>query len=501
MRALKGLLEIEVGIPNFQLSASNRYVIKVDESIKLLRPYIVSLVATRKQHLTDEEIRELITMQEDLHNGIGRHRKKASIGMHDLDKIQFPLSYASVDESFSFVPLDKEDNYTIEQILDKLDTGLEYGYIVKDRERYPIVVDSNNTVLSFPPIVNSNATKISTDVKSIVVEITANNKRTAQDTIAIIAMNLFDAGFKIQPVTIYDSVTGNKELTPFMEPKTVQVDSNYINQVIGLNLDTQEISFCLQKSRLGIAHGGAENGGIICIVPRYRTDIFHQIDIVEEVAIGYGIFNLQPTVPWSKASGERSDLTWLFNAVREILTGLGMLEILSLSLISKKVEYELTGLKDNIKQTISVDETKSAEYEVLRESLVPSLLHTLSHNIHEVYPQKLFEIGKVFGLSDCMNEHWNIGVVIAHNLASYTEAKSVMQKLLNECFGPKYADTISTPTTQNEMYIHGRCANILSNEKNIGVIGEITPLALEHFKLRVPVVAFELNILSILGKH
>ncbi|HKI07676.1 MAG TPA: phenylalanine--tRNA ligase subunit beta, partial [Nitrososphaeraceae archaeon] len=407
VRALKGLLEIEVGIPNFQLSASNRYVIKVDESIKLLRPYIVSLVATRKQHLTDEEIRELITMQEDLHNGIGRHRKKASIGMHDLDKIQFPLSYTSVDKSFSFVPLDKEDNYTIEQILDKLDTGLEYGYIVKDRERYPIVVDSNNTVLSFPPIVNSNATKISTDVKSIVVEITANNKRTAQDTIAIIAMNLFDAGFKIQPVTIYDSITGNKELTPFMEPKTVQVDSNYINQVLGLNLDTQEISFCLQKSRLGIAHGRAENGGIICIVPRYRTDIFHQIDIVEEVAIGYGIFNLQPTVPWSKASGERSDLTWLFNAVREILTGLGMLEILSLSLVSKKVQYELTGLKDNIKQTISVNETKSAEYEVLRESLVPSLLHTLSHNIHEVYPQKLFEIGKVFGLSDCMNEHWN----------------------------------------------------------------------------------------------
>jgi phenylalanyl-tRNA synthetase beta chain len=216
------------------------------------------------------------------------------------------------------------------------------------------------------------------------------------------------------------------------------------------------------------------------------------------VAIGYGVFNLQPTLPWSKASGEKSDLTWLFNAAREILTGLGMLEILSFSLTGKKVEYELMGLKDNIKQAISVDGTKSAEYEVLRESLVPSLLHTLSHNIHEVYPQKLFEVGKVFGLSERMKEHWNIGIVIAHNLASYTEAKSVMQELLNECLGPTYANTISTPTSHNDMYILGRCANILSNEKNIGVIGEITPLALENFKLRVPVVAFELNMSSVL---
>jgi phenylalanyl-tRNA synthetase beta chain len=501
VRALKGLLEIEVGLPNFELTKSNRYVIKVDESIKRLRPYIVSLVATRKQHLADEEIRDLIGMQEDLHNGIGRRRKKASIGMHDLDKISFPLSYTSVDKNFSFAPLGKEENYTIVQILEELETGLEYGHIVKDKERYPIIVDSNNTVLSFPPIVNSNATKISTDVKNIFVEITANNKRTAQDTIAIIAMNLFDAGFNIQPVIIYDSITENKELTPLMEPTAIQVDPNYINQVIGLNLNTKEITSCILKSRLGIVHNSAENGRIMCTVPKYRTDIFHQIDIVEEAVVGYGVFNLQPTLPWSKTPGKKSDLTLLFNAVREILTGLGLLEVLSFSLIGKKVEYELVGLKDNIKQAIIVEGTKSTEYEVLRESLIPSLLYTLSHNIHEVYPQKIFEIGKVFALTGFTKEHWNIGAAIAHNLATYTEAKSVLQELLNECFGAQQTTTIFTPATHNEMYIDGRCANILSNEKKVGVIGEIAPLCLENFKLRVPVVAFELNMSYLLLKN
>jgi phenylalanyl-tRNA synthetase beta chain len=500
IRAIKGLLEIEVGIPNFRLSASSNYVIKVDKSVKQVRPYIVSLVAKRKENLTNEDIKDLIAMQEDLHNGIGRRRKKASIGIHNLDQVQFPLTYTTADENFAFTPLDKPVDCTIKQILNELDTGIEYGFIVKGAERYPIILDSKNTVLSFPPIVNSNATKITANIKNILVEVTATNKRTAEDTIAIIAMSLFDSGYEIQPVTIDDIDTGKKELTPKMDPKRMQIDSSYINQVLGLNLDIHDISFCLNKSRLGTEIEEKQNGKLACTIPRYRTDIFHQIDIVEEVAIGYGVFNFQPTLPWSKTSGAKSDLTSFFNVAREILIGLGMLEILNFSLVSKKVQYELMGIRDDITKVISVNGTKSSEYEVLRDSLIPSLLQTLSHNIHQEYPQKLFEIGKVFQLSNALDEHWNVGVVIAHNTASYTETKSTMQELLNGCFGPKYASMVFTPAVYNSMFIQGRCANIIFNEKNIGIIGEITPVAVENFKLRVPVAAFELNMSSLLKK-
>jgi phenylalanyl-tRNA synthetase beta chain len=500
IRAIKGLLEIEVGIPNFRLSASSNYVIKVDKSVKQVRPYIVSLVAKRKENLTNEDIKDLIAMQEDLHNGIGRRRKKASIGIHNLDQVQFPLTYTTADEDFAFTPLDKPVNCTIKQILNELDTGIEYGFIVKGAERYPIILDSKNTVLSFPPIVNSNATKITANIKNILVEVTATNKRTAEDTIAIIAMSLFDSGYEIQPVTIDDIDTGKKELTPKMDPKRMQIDSSYINQVLGLNLDIHDISFCLNKSRLGTEIEEKQNGKLACTIPRYRTDIFHQIDIVEEVAIGYGVFNFQPTLPWSKTSGAKSDLTSFFNVAREILIGLGMLEILNFSLVSKKVQYELMGIRDDITKVISVNGSKSSEYEVLRDSLIPSLLQTLSHNIHQEYPQKLFEIGKVFQLSNALDEHWNVGVVIAHNTASYTETKSTMQELLNGCFGPKYASMVFTPAVYNSMFIQGRCANIIFNEKNIGIIGEITPVAVENFKLRVPVAAFELNMSSLLKK-
>jgi phenylalanyl-tRNA synthetase beta chain len=500
IRALKGLLEIEVGIPNFRLSASSNYVIKVDKSVKQVRPYIVSLVARRKENLTNEDIKDLIAMQEDLHNGIGRRRKKASIGIHNLDQVQFSLTYAAADENFAFTPLDQPVDCTIKQILKESDTGIEYGFIVKGAKGYPIILDSKNTVLSFPPIVNSNATKITADIKNILVEVTATNKRTAEDTIAIIAMSLFDSGYEIQPVTIDDVDTGKKELTPDMSPKRMQINSSYINQVLGLNLDTHDISFCLNKCRLGTEIDEKQNGKLACTIPRYRTDIFHQIDLVEEVAIGYGVFNFQPTLPWSKTSGAKSDITSFFNVAREILIGLGMLEILSFSLVSKKVQYELMGIRDDITKVISVDGTKSSEYEVLRDSLIPSLLQTLSHNIHQEYPQKLFEIGKVFQLSKALDEHWNVGVVIAHNTASYTETKSTMKELLNGCFGPKFASTVFTPAGYNDMFIEGRCANIIINEKNIGIIGEIAPVAVENFKLRVPVAAFELNMSSLLKK-
>jgi phenylalanyl-tRNA synthetase beta chain len=500
VRALKGLLEIEIGLPKFKLSKNNRYVLVVNESVKQLRPYIVSLVASRKENLTNEDIKELVTMQEDLHNGICRHRKKASIGIHNLDKVQFPLKYTTAEKNLSFVPLDREYGYTLKQILDELNSGKEYGFILSDAERYPIIVDSNNTVLSFPPIVNGNITRLGSDVKNILVEVTATNKQTAEDTIAIIAINLFDAGFNIHPVIIDYAKRRHKELTPNMKPKIMQVDAGYINQVLGTNLTSQEISFYLKKSRLGTGLEPLKRGRLNCSIPRYRTDIYNQIDIVEEAALGYGIFNLQPSMPCSKTSGTKSEITKLFNAIREILIGMGMLEIINFSLVSKKVQFELTGGENNIRNAISVEDTKSNEYEVLRASLIPSLLQTLSHNVHEEYPQRLFEIGKAFQRSDSLEEHWYVGIVIAHNSANYTAAKSTMQELVNSCFGPKFASAISTPAVYNAMFMEGRCAHIDFNEMNIGIMGEISPMAVQNLKLRVPVAAIELDVLSFLEK-
>lgn len=489
-RALKGLLEIEIGIPEFRMSGRSGYAIKVDMSTKQIRPYIVSLVA-KSGSLDEETIKQLISMQEDLQNVIGRRRSKASIGIHNLDVIKFPVTYTTVQEDFSFVPLGDSVNRTIRHILKEFDVGMQYGYILQKSGIYPIIIDAESNVLSFPPIVNSNLTKISTATKNILVEVTANNLAVAEDVLSVMAMALYDAGFEIQTVSTHNAGGLNKE-TPKMDPSYIKVETRYINRILGLNLKIADILKCLKRSRLD---GKFVSGKIIkCTIPRYRTDIIDRTDLVEEVAVGYGIYNLTATIPSSDLSGKRNCLSVRLDIVREVMTGLGMIEVVNFNLVSRKIHYLLMDIPEH-DNLMTAEKTKSIEHEILRESLIPSLIQTLSHNIHEEYPQKLFEVGKVFERRDRIKEYWNLGVVLAHSKANYTEGKSIVQTFLKTSFGK---EVVTRPNVSASL-VQGRSSDIIVDGVSVGYIGEITSIVRGHFKLRVPVVAAELNLSQLMS--
>lgn len=488
-RALKGLLEIETGIPEFTLSGRSGCAIKVDKSTKQVRPFIVSLVA-KNGKLDEETIKQLIAMQEDLQNVIGRRRIKASIGIHNSDSIKFPVTYKTVKDDFSFIPLGDSESHSIQYILKESDLGIRYGYILQKSNTYPIILDAENNVLSFPPIVNSNLTKMGTSTKNLFVEVTANNPKAADDVLSVMAMALYDAGFEIQTVSI-DNSDGRNNETPKMDPSNIKVEIGYVNRIVGLKLKAPDILKCLKKSRLD---GKVVSGQIMCTIPRYRTDILDRTDLVEEVVVGYGIYNLRTTMPSSGLSGKRNYLSNCLDIVREVMTGLGILEVVNFNLVSRKIHYQFMGMAehDNI---LTAEQTKSIEHEILRESLIPSLIQSLSHNIHEEYPQKLFEIGKVFQYGDSIQEYWNLGVVVAHSKASYSEAKSIVQTFLKTSFGKDIVTTSNIKT----ILVQGRSSDIIVDGLTVGYIGEIKPTIGDNFKLRVPVVAAELNLSQIIS--
>jgi phenylalanyl-tRNA synthetase beta chain len=485
-RALRGLLGIETGIPKFKVAGKSGLGVRVEPAVRRVRPYIVAFMA-KNGKLDDETIKQLITMQEDLHNGVGRKRKKASIGIHNLDVIRFPVTYKTVSGDYSFTPLDESSQRSIDQILKESKVGNKYGHILSGFDRYPIIVDTIGTVLSFPPIINSNATKVNEMCSNLFIEVTGTDQKCAEDALAIFAIALYDAGFEIRTVTI-DSDRKKVE-TPRMVPKIISADISYVNSIIGLSLNTKQMINCLKKSRLDAKAIGKK---IVCTIPRYRTDISSPIDIAEEVGIGYGIYNLEPLFPDSQTAGEKNPLSIYFDAIRETMIGLGMIESLNFSLTSKEVQYNAFGAVAN--DVLSVEGSKSIEHEILRDSLVPSLLQSLSYNIHEQYPQRLFEIGKTFLKEDTIIERWSIGAALAHTDAGYTEIKSTMQGLLKSCFGKD----ATTRASANRMFMDGRCADVIFDGKSVGVVGEIIPHALENFKLRVPVAAFEINLLAII---
>lgn len=490
VRALRGLLEIETGIPNFKLNKEVKdYCVNVDKSVRRIRPYIVALIA-KNGELDSSTIMQLAAMKDDLQNGIGRGRRKASIGIHNMDVIQFPVRYCTADEDFSFTPLEHESSQKIKSILKTSNTGKDYGHILEGVKRYPIIVDSKDNVLAFPPIMNDNITSISHGNANLFIEVTGNSIKTVEDILAILAITLYDAGFELHNVTI-NNFDGSP-YAPRMDVSYLDVNMSDIQMLLGLEAEVNEIIRYLKKSRLDAKE--TRNKKIIqCCIPRYRIDILNYVDIAEEVAIGYGIYNLKPTIPYTTLVGQKDMTSTRINILRNTLVGLQMVEIVNFHLISKKIQYDLPGIEEP-ENVASVNATKSSEHEVLRDMLLPSLLKSLSRNIHEEYPQKVFEIGKIFQWGQNINEYWSLGAVVAHNTADYTEIKSILQTLLKQSFGK----SVTTEVAAHPVFINGRCASIIVNDECVGMLGEISPFAIDNFKLRVPVAAFELNISKLL---
>jgi len=477
---LQGLLGIKTGSVKLTIKKSKNYSISVKPTVSKIRPFVTGIIA-KNGKIDDKTIKQLMTMQEDLHFGIGRKRKKSSIGIHDLDKISFPLIYTTTTKNHKFIPLNSEKELSISEIITDTETGKDYGHLLGQSSQVPIILDTNQKTVSFPPIINAAVTTVTTKTKNLFVEVTGINKDDAEDMLSVVATILQSAGFSLEHIQI----SGAKNSSPKLKEKTMIVDPSLINQTLGLNLNTSKIIASLKKSRLNAISKGKN---IVCTIPPYRFDIFGPMDLVEEVALGYGIQNFEPTMSPSQTIGHTNPISLQLKSLNQIIIGLGFLEALNSSLSSKRVLYDMTN-RDS-KKIISVLDSKSQEHTILRDSILPGLIENLSRNIHESYPQKMFETGSVFNLHDPISEKINLAVISAHKDANFTEIKSVLQTALKIGFGIQ----IQTKTTVNSSFEDGHCANIIFNGNVIGIIGEIDSKIIENYKIRVPVVGFEISL-------
>jgi len=478
---LEGLFGIKKGIPKLSIKKGN-YNLKVDSSVKKVRPYVTSIVA-KSGTLNDETIRQLITLQEDIHFGIGRRRKKTSIGIHDLDKILFPIKYTTVTKNHKFIPLDSSQESTISEILEKTDVGKQYSSILNNSSKVPIILDDKENTISFPPIINSNLTKVSSKTSNLLIEVTATDKNTAEDALAVVATTLQAAGFQLYSVKI----TGANNSTPLFKSKKIILNSELVNNILGLNLSTTMIASSLRKSRIDAT---PRKNRIICIIPRFRFDIFGPMDLVEEVALGYGIENLKATLPSSISVGQKNDVTKAIDSLSLIMIGLGYTEAVNSSLVSYQVQNELTNRGNS--EIIQVVESKSLEHTILRDAILPGLLENLSKNVHQQYPQKLFETGIIFSKGNPIQEDIHLAGISAHTGANFSEIKSILQSSLKIGFNIES----ETKTSSHPIFLEGKTANILVNDKIVGILGEIDSKVIGNFKIRegVNVVGFEIKL-------
>ena len=478
---LQGLLGIKTGILKTNVKKKGNYQIKVDPSTSKIRPFVTGVVA-KNGSIDDDAIKQLMNMQEDLHFGIGRKRKKSSIGLHDLDKISFPLKYTTIDREHKFRPLNSDTESTISEILQNTEVGQNYGNILGQSSKIPIIFDTDGNTISFPPIINSALTTVTSETRNILVEVTGIDKQSAEDMLAVVTAVLENAGFEIYQLKI----SGSKNSTPTLASRSITIDSDLTNRILGLNLSPSSIISCLKKCRLDAK---LKNKRIECSIPRYRFDIFGPMDLVEEVALGYGIDNLDPTLPVSQNIGSKHSITEKLDNSSLVMVGLGFIEALNSSLTSKQILYEMTN--KNSSDIISVTGSKSQDHTILRDSILPGLLENLSSNVHETYPQKLFESGIIFSRDSPIKESINLSCVNASKNANFSDMKAVLQSFLRTSFN---LECETKTTSDNTLFTSGRVANIVINNQNFGQIGEIDSDILENFRIRTNVTAFEIKL-------
>lgn len=480
-RALRGLLGKELGLPSFRLTPSG-ITVAVDRRLARVRPFI-ACAAARGLRMDDEDVRQLVSLQEDLHNGVGRRRRRVAIGLHDANAIAPPISYKAVSSAFSFTPLDKRRALSLRQILESTDQGRLYGGVFRESRLYPIITDSRGVVLSFPPVINGAATKVSPKTKDIFMDVTSTDRRSGEDVLAILTTTLVEMGAKLESVIVH--YQSSKRVTPDLGVVRMPLDLSLVEEVTGLGLSRKEVVRCLKRSRLGVS-------GNRVLVPRYRVDLLHPVDLAEEVALGYGFDRIGPIYPPSRQPGSFNPFEQFLDKTADLMAGSGMIELMTYELLDEPSLYGNFRRSSGTK--VAVENPRSAEHSLLRDSLAPSLMAALSSNVKEDYPQRVFEIGRVYRRSGAgVGEEWHLGCFIAHSQTSYTEAKMHMESIIRLLAGRE----ASTKQTSNWAFADGRTGTVFLGRTNVGVVGEVAPEAISAFGVGVPVSGFEIDLTAI----
>jgi len=469
------------------------YKIRVEGDVEA-RPYIVGAVI-RDVDLSGGVLDSLIQLQEKLHTTLGRRRNKGAIGVHDLTMLKGDeIVYRDLEpDEDTFVPLEIGDaearEMTPGEVMEDHPVGKEYARVLEGAERVPAIYDDIG-MFSFPPVINGKRTEVREDSRDLLVEMTGTDEWTIDKMLNILVYALDDRGATIEEVEVeYDD---RRTLKPNLETERKTVRHERIESVLGVEILPDEVKDLLERSGMDAAEFGDSERKYEVTIPPYRTDIMHPLDVVDDIGRAYGFNELEPRYPDVSTVGGLSDSTRLENAVRKQLVGLGFQDLLNFVLTDDGSCYTDMRL-DVPDDTVRVANPYSEDYSVVRGWLLPSLVSVLANNTHREYPQDIAEVGFCARQDDDENtgvrEETHVAAVVCSTDAGYEEAKSRLVSLVED-----FDAELRTPATEHPSFIDGRAAEIVIDDEEAGVIGELHPEILAEREILQPTAAFEFDI-------
>ena len=442
-RALRGTLGIESGCRSTRRSRRTSTV-HVDPSVdetESYRPFIACAVMTLPP-VDETSLIAIMKLQENLHWGVGRDRKLASIGVYDLATITPPITYRTIDpDKEPFVPLGMPGKkMTGRQILESHPKGMAYAELLADHKRYPVLVDSKGQVLSMPPIINSEETKLKQGTTRVFIDVTGISQAAVTKSLDTLVCSLCRNRRQGRNGRRSSNAAAKSASTPDLDAAQLRtVELAEAKRWLGLPLDDKSLTDSLRKMRFDVDSRQTKSRRQRPLhsfpIPAYRTDIRHLVDLFEDVAIGYGYANIEPRLVRSMTVGTPRPEETLSDRVRQILIGLGYSEIMSLPLTTEEHQFERLRMPTPERYP-QVANPKLKAYNVVRTHLMGGLFEALRENRRRPMPQRLFEIDNVVELDDAAEtgaaEERRVALVEIGRESGYATARSVMDALLRE---------------------------------------------------------------------
>lgn len=483
----------------------NPLVMNVQPATADVRPYVVAAIL-RDVTLNAERYQSFIDLQDKLHQNIGRQRTLVAIGTHDLDTIEGPFVYnAEVPSEIRFKPLNQAKEYTAVEMMEMYSTDSHlrhYLGIIRDHPRYPVIRDRNGVVLSMPPIINGDHTKITLNTKNILIECTGtdlNKTSIVLDTIVCMFSHYCKSQYKVEAVKVASANAKNNTVYPVLAYRKESVSVDEINRRIGIKETPENIAALL--SRMCLKSVVVDNGQNVEVeIPPTRHDVIHACDIIEDVAIAYGFNNIERIVPSTSCIAEQFAINKLTDLLRESIAAAGFTECLTFALCSR--EDIATKLKKNIEDTgaVHIANPKTLEFQVARTTLLPGILKTLACNKSMPLPLKLFEISDVIfqdGERDVgARNQRRMCAVYCDTVSGFEVVHGLLDRVMQLLDVPLCTekDGYRLKPVEDSTFFPGRCAEVFVKDQPIGRLGVLHPEVVAAFDLTLPCSAFEINI-------
>ncbi|MCL2270309.1 MAG: phenylalanine--tRNA ligase subunit beta [Treponema sp.] len=478
----------------------------VEKSVQQVRPYLAGFIA-RGREISDPALRDMIQTQEKLAWNFGRKRRTISMGLYRISRIKWPIIYRGVDpDRISFVPLQWDASLTLREILKQHPKGREYAFILEHEPVHPLLLDSGGDILSYPPIINSaDLGAVQVGDTDIFIELTGGDIAMVTQAASIVACDLADNGFTIEPVEVeyaFDTPFGRNVVYPWYFQEPVFCSLSRIEKFLGEKLSADECVHALErmgvraKKTISAERGSSGNTeGILACPPEYRNDFLHAADVAEDVMIGRGLDSFRPERPGDATVGRLLPITLFSRQVKEIFIGMGYQEMIYNYLGSRKDLVE--NMRGDGGRIIRIANPMTENYEYVRDSVIASLMASESVSGHSVYPHKIFEVGKIARRDSKENygstTRQYAGFLHADKDANFNTAAGQLQTLFYYL-----SREYDVEEANDSRFIPGRAAAVLYKGARIGVFGEIHPEVLENWGITVPCTAGEIDLDSLL---